>query len=76
MPTKLCEPCDWLSKFYPISLAEVIAAKDAAACLQTIPQSWDYTNQRHLGRLHQPDANRRTGAPVLCRPQQPLSGAL
>lgn len=38
----LTEPCAWVSKVYPVSLAEVIADQEQAACLQAIPQSWDY----------------------------------
>jgi len=38
----LTEPCDWISHIYPVSLADVVADKEAAACLQPIPKRWDY----------------------------------
>jgi hypothetical protein len=38
----LTEPCGWLSNIYPISLTEVIAEREKAACLQAIPKHWDY----------------------------------
>ncbi|MEZ4865865.1 MAG: hypothetical protein R3C14_31415 [Caldilineaceae bacterium] len=38
----LAAPCDWIRTVYPISLSEVVADGDKAACLQGIPQHWDY----------------------------------
>lgn len=68
----LTEPCGWLSKVYPVSVAEVIADQDQAACLQAIPKDWDYIV--HDPRTHADTFIPNWDEPELIATQQVLRG--